>query len=584
MKPAITLYMAFLLTFLAACQSERVPQQLSMAESLTEINPDSAISLLNTLYAEMAEENLPTQMYYQLLRIKAQDKAYIPHTSDSLALAVLDYYERQGDKIHLPEAYYYAARVEADLGYAPHALEYFNKALETLPKDKMIPLRSKALSQMGTLFFYQDMYPEALEMYTKSLAYDIALKDSIGIAHGLNDLAWVYRSLHQPDSALQYYRKAYLVSTALQQNKLIKHIQLQLASFYLDEDLPDSTHTLLPQLLTDIFPPDQSAIYSLAARYYYQTGQTDSATWYYTRLMDCGTIYAKKIAAQQLTLIACQEGRTKQASDYLDAYLAYGDSLARITQTESTRLAYAIYNRQMHEKEKARLQKANARQRQGLLLLSGAFILLALSFMAYRQYKKRKDMEHQVQLYRLEQLRKKAEQYNLQYLQQKEEQLQNLEHQLATAQQEKSAIILELQRKKELLSLLKREAELKQEKRKDIECCLRNEHIYLTLKQKAQAPNGKASVTTHEWEELYALVDKYYPHFQQELHQLNLSIKCEGHRINTLLKAGFTPAEISVLTGKPIQSITTWRRRMAERTLKKEKASPKDWDEFIRSL
>ena len=181
-------------------------------------------------------------------------------------------------------------------------------------------------------------------------------------------------------------------------------------------------------------------------------------------------------------------------------------------------------------------------------------------------------------------MREETEKYNRQYLKKKEEQLQKQEALLAAAQQEKSAISHELQREKELLSLLKREAELKQEQRKNIEWSLRNERIYLSLKKKAKAPNGKACVTNHEWEELYMLVDKYYPHFQQELHQLNRSIKLGERRINALLKAGFMPAEISVLTGTPLQSISTWRRRMAERTLKKENASPKDWDEFIYSL
>lgn len=584
MKVRYILWLVPLWALLASCSQKRYPPILQAADSLAENAPDSALHLLHDMEMRISQEDQSIQMYYTLLRIKARDKAYIPHTSDSLALSVLRYYENRNDKRHLPEAYYYAGRATADLGNAPQALDYFAKALEAMPEDKMTALRSKVLSQMGTQFFYQDMYPEALEMYKKSLACASTLNDSIGIVHGLNDLAWVYRCLHQPDSALASYRKAYRISIAFQQEELIRHVQLQLASYYLDERLPDSTHSLLPQILTDIFPPDKSAAYSLAARYYEQTGQTDSATWYYKQLMNFGTIYAKGIAARQLMLLACREGQARQASDYLEAYLAYNDSLIHITQTENTRRAYTLYNYQRHEREKARLEKANARQRLCLTLTSGALVLLILAFIVYRQHKLRKDWERKEQLYRLERLREETEKYNRQYLKEKEEQLQKLEALLAAAQQEKSAISHELQREKELLSLLKREAELKQEQRKNIEWSLRNERIYLSLKKKAKAPNGKACVTNHEWEELYMLVDKYYPHFQQELHQLNRSIKLGERRINALLKAGFMPAEISVLTGTPLQSISTWRRRMAERTLKKENAAPKDWDEFIYSL
>ena len=91
-------------------------------------------------------------MYYRLLCIKANDKAYILHTSDSLILPVLHYYIEKDDERHLPEAYYYAGRVYRDLGDAPQALEYFEKAAEALPEDGGYKLKSKIYSQMGTLF------------------------------------------------------------------------------------------------------------------------------------------------------------------------------------------------------------------------------------------------------------------------------------------------------------------------------------------------------------------------------------------------------------------------------------------------
>lgn len=41
------------------------------------------------------------------------------------------------------------------------------KAAEALPEDGGYKLKSKIYSQMGTLFAYQSMYTEALEMYKK---------------------------------------------------------------------------------------------------------------------------------------------------------------------------------------------------------------------------------------------------------------------------------------------------------------------------------------------------------------------------------------------------------------------------------
>lgn len=79
-----------------ACDRKPYPQSLIIADSLASIQPDSAIALLKTLEDNIKTESESTQMYYRLLCIKANDKAYIRHTSDSLILLVLHYYIEKG--------------------------------------------------------------------------------------------------------------------------------------------------------------------------------------------------------------------------------------------------------------------------------------------------------------------------------------------------------------------------------------------------------------------------------------------------------------------------------------------------------
>ena len=80
-----------------ACDRKPNPQSLIVADSLASTQPDSAIALLKTLEDNIKTESESTQMYYRLLCIKANDKAYIRHTSDSLILPVLHYYIKQED-------------------------------------------------------------------------------------------------------------------------------------------------------------------------------------------------------------------------------------------------------------------------------------------------------------------------------------------------------------------------------------------------------------------------------------------------------------------------------------------------------
>ena len=105
------------------------PAVLLQADSLTLVEPEEAISLLNSLAKDMETAPKASRMYYELLCIKAADKAYITHTSDSLIRQLVDYYEDEGDKRLLAEAYYYAGRTYRDLNDAPRALDFFQKSL-----------------------------------------------------------------------------------------------------------------------------------------------------------------------------------------------------------------------------------------------------------------------------------------------------------------------------------------------------------------------------------------------------------------------------------------------------------------------
>ena len=121
-----------LVPMLLGCGPRRYPATLRMADSLCLVSPDSAISLLARYADSLSDAPQAVRMYHRLLQIKARDKAYVRHTSDSAILSVLHYYINGGDRRLLPEAYYYAGRVYSDLGDAPQALDYFEKALESM--------------------------------------------------------------------------------------------------------------------------------------------------------------------------------------------------------------------------------------------------------------------------------------------------------------------------------------------------------------------------------------------------------------------------------------------------------------------
>ena len=90
----LPLYMILLL-FLAACAGRRAdyPERLQRASQLVEARPDSALGYLDSLGMPLSGLPEEARMYAQLLRIKANDKLYIPHTSDSVINRIVKFYE-----------------------------------------------------------------------------------------------------------------------------------------------------------------------------------------------------------------------------------------------------------------------------------------------------------------------------------------------------------------------------------------------------------------------------------------------------------------------------------------------------------
>lgn len=110
MKQLFFLLLLLLAVFASCGGDRRAEALLASADSLADVDADSARRLLGSLRDEMESSSRSVRNHYALLCIKADDKAYIRQTSDSAILRLVDYYEHGGDERLLPVAYYYAGR------------------------------------------------------------------------------------------------------------------------------------------------------------------------------------------------------------------------------------------------------------------------------------------------------------------------------------------------------------------------------------------------------------------------------------------------------------------------------------------
>ena len=580
MKHLFLLCLSVLL--LASCSSGRYPSALYVADSLSVVCPERAVALLDSLRPQMEQEGERVRMYYHLLCVKARDKAYLPHTSDSLVLEVLRYYEDKQDRRHLPEAYYYAGRVASDLGDAPQALDYFQRALDAMPEDGMTYLRDRVVSQMGTLFSAQGLYAEALKMYKKSLQCSEELKDSVGVIYSLRDVANMHRCLGQNDSVLPYYRFAYEWSKKLGDDNLSKLIEIQFASYYLDRAMYDSVQICLPCDLTGLSDKNRNAAYAINAYYYEALGRQDSATYYYTQLLNNGDVYAKALAARYLMQQATLNHSSKEVAVSQDTYLKYADSVQYLTKTEAVARMHSLYNYRLRERENMRLLRVNLKQNTNLLFTLLIIVGGLLLFIIYWRYQRQSQKIWKACLTKWKQRKEKVEEESRRHKEMYEQQIHSLENQLEEEQRKSQ------EREEELLKLtfeLQYQLEAFRMLKKKELSNIQETPIYKALVKKLASPLGKVKVSKQEWKDLEVAIQSFDPNFLQKLKQLNYLFREVEWQICLLLKAGFTPSQIGVLLeGTSVQTISTKRKRMAEHLLDDNRHSPKDFDEFIRSL
>lgn len=582
MKVMTHILILFAVLSFCACGHKPYPQSLIIADSLTCTQPDSAIALLKSIESTMHDVPEATQMYYRLLCIKANDKAYIQHTSDSLILPILHYYIEKGHKRHLPEAYYYAGRVCRDLGDAPQALNYFEKALEALPDDNENKMKSKIYSQMGTLFAYQSMYAEALGMYKQGLQCDNVLKDSIGMIFSLRDIANMHVELGKQDSALTYFKEANRLSLQLRQTDLFNMIQSQLVSTYIDLQEYDSARTALQNALKDTEQLSKSANYSIAASFYEATSQVDSAVWYYNELLNFGSVYAQKKAYRRLLKLAIEQNDTKHAADYLKGYLLYADSIEALTQTEIISRMHSLYNYQLREKDNIRLKAENDNQKIWLWIIAGGLGIAILSLIAYLQYSKRKNLELKQQLEKLR-IIEEENQERIEFLERYKIQKEELERNLAKINiADDSMPKRQIEQKIELLNHILQQKVIENEQEKEAQEYLFSSDLYKAFQARANSVRGDAYINSQEWDLIKELIAPAYPTFFERLHSLHTPTDNELH-VCILLKLRFRQADIARLLQLKPESISSIRKRLYQKVTG-SKGNPEMWDKIIHSL
>lgn len=579
------LYFALLLLALYSCSNRPSPRALQVADSLTYCQPDSAVALLRQMKESILAEPEATQMRYNLLCIKAQDKAYITHTSDSLIQQVVRYYRKHKDQKHLPEALYFAGRVYRDLGDAPQALEYFQRAINHSTEDTDYKLLSNVYSQIGMIFLYQDIYDKAPEMFREAYRYSVLAKDSDGIVYRLRDIGRSFTTLKQADSAIYYYLKADEQAIRIKHPHLRSVVNSELSGYYTELGKYEEAYKAM-QIAISQKKEGRLPLYAITAQYYEHTNQLDSATYYYLKLLSTDNYIFRQGAYRGLYKIARSRGRTDETLMYLDQYLAYTDSVQSMTQEETVRKINALYNYQLSQKENRKLRTQTFQERKLKVIFGIGFVFSILLFIAYREYHKRKEQAQKIQRQKLERIKKEQYKLSLAQIEKNQKDIEALELSLREAEAMHDQLLQDyLNAQKKLIEKNSEQIEAKQKVQDQAEVKLKQSGIYRkfhSVQKEDVGEEKKIKISSSDWQELKKEIDETYNQFSQRLQELYPVTDIEL-KVCLLPKIDISPKEIATVTIRSKQAISSIRKRLYKK-LFNDDGNTDQLDSFIRNF
>lgn len=571
--------LVFLLFSLLSCSSSTIqyPAVLLQADSLAMVNPEAALTLLDSISPSMTAAQEPVRRYYTLLTIKASDKAFLPHKSDSLVLDLLDYYEKRGDANLLPEVYYYAGRVTSDLGDALQALDYFQKALQSIDTETRENTTIAILSyaQMGYLLRNQHLYEEAKQCLINSYSIDSILHDTTRMSVCMRDIAYVDMLQGKFEESMTEYLRAEELALAVNDSSRLFNTSIQKAKLFIFLGRYDEAQECLDKYPKLLNKANRNTYYGVQADLCSKRGSEKEAYAYYKLLLSSGNLIDRSNANLWLASHAIREKDATQAISYLSSVNRIEDSLRIQHNYEAVAIAQSLYNYSQKEKKILALRNKEDRYFYSLSIVSAlVIILLLILFIVIKHYYsvKRKNEEQQLRLAHLYELKRIETDKEIQETHLR---MEELKAQLQEKTSEYSSISAEY----ENLSLLKEKLEVERRISQSFYERWKKTDSFALINTKS---NAGVPLTADDWKMIERQIQQLDPSFFQKLHCL-LDFTPIEWQVSILIKLQVLPSRISVLVCRKDSTISTIRSRLYSKVTGKT-GSASEWDSMIMNL
>lgn len=349
----------FSLVLLLGCSESAHDERLERIAETVSDSPEEALNSLDSI--DCRTLSTADSYFYDFLWLKACDKAYILHTSDSLYLRIYDYYSQRKDDGLYPEVLYYGGRVYSDLGDYPTALSYFQRSVDCLSDNDRNPdLRSRAYSQTGRLLTTLRLYDEAIPYIEAALDVNRQTKDTTNLIYNLQLLGGTYLRASDYQPAESYFRESLELCERRSSPHQTVISQIYLAAVKYKLGQTDSALLFIRNTPDNVKQINRNSALAHASNIYLDAGLLDSAYLFSHELISSSNPLNKQIGYQ---VILSPELRSFIHPDSLDKYIdEYRGLLENFYNENENELAInqqSLYNYQLHEREKEKAEKSN---------------------------------------------------------------------------------------------------------------------------------------------------------------------------------------------------------------------------------
>ena len=346
-------YLASLL-IIESCSSRPEASPLKSLALLVDANPEVALDSLRAISPQHL--NSDDRVFLDLLTIKASDKSFVKHTSDSLIRNVLDYVSVHPDVDYRIEALYYGARVYHDLGDLPTAMKYYHSTLDNLNEmdedEKDLQFEANVMSQYAKLLNDLQLYDQAIPYLERIVELDIARNDTLNFVDDCNLLGHLWINKMEYNKAHDLLSKSVAISTHTPGLSAdISSMYLAVAKAHMNQ--LDSALLLLPNTTNFKNKNDLSTLLAFTSQILKKAGKGDSAASVARQLINLDTMTNNRHHGYEILLDHDYEN-VLQADSLVKlskGYVASVKSTPNNNQNILALLQQSAYNYSLHDKK-----------------------------------------------------------------------------------------------------------------------------------------------------------------------------------------------------------------------------------------